>query len=177
MLGIAGCGAPPTADEPQSNQGETHVPKEAEVKSSPLTAAPVGGVSPKARPASEPHWETAASGEGDSLFLAAADGKRTITLFCPAGSDDLVVNVTAFRPIGSEERMSFGSGGTVLILVADSRGDRERGGVTGRGPIPAELDAILEGPDGVAINYGAQNSGPHRIGKEAADVFTRGCRD
>lgn len=178
-VALAACGAPPQADEAKSDQVKTQAPGEAAVK--PAAASPqtpsAGSASPKAGPSSGSRWETAASGEGDALFLAVGDGKRSVTLFCPAGSDDLVVNVTAFQPIGSEERMTFGSGGTALTLVADSRGDRERGGVTGRGPIPAELGAVLSGPGGVAINYGAQDSGPHRIGKETAETFLRGCTD
>ncbi|HET9427834.1 MAG TPA: hypothetical protein VFO69_05690 [Allosphingosinicella sp.] len=124
-----------------------------------------------------PGWEAAASGEGDGLFLRSAGG-RQLTLFCPARSNDLIVNVPAFRPIGSEERMSFGSGGTVVVLVADTRGDSGRGGVSGRGPVPAELAAILAGSAGLSINYGAQNSGPHPAPPASmAASFVAGCRD
>jgi hypothetical protein len=122
-------------------------------------------------------WESAASGEGAGLFLEGAGGRRELTLFCPAGSGDLLVNVPAFRPVGSEERMSFGSGGTVVALVADPSGDSGRGGVSGRGPVPAELERILAGKDGLSINYGAQNSGPHPAPPAAlATAFLAGCR-
>jgi len=80
-------------------------------------------------------------------------------LFCPARGRRLIVNVRGFRPVGSEERMSVGSGGTVIALVADTSGDRRRGGVTGEGALPANLAALIAGP--VAVNYGAQNEGPH----------------
>lgn len=80
-------------------------------------------------------------------------------LFCPAGQNRLLVNVPAFRPIGSEERLSFGSGGAVAALVADPGGDRQRGGVSGTGAVPDELAALLAGP--ISASYGAQTSGPH----------------
>ena len=130
-----------------------------------------------AREPNDSGWDNAASGEGAGLFLEAADGRRQLTLFCPAGSGDLLVNVPAFRPVGSEERMSFGSGGTVVALVADPSGDSGRGGVSGRGPVPAELERILAGRDGLSINYGAQNSGPHPAPPAAmAATFLAGCR-
>jgi uncharacterized membrane protein len=69
------------------------------------------------------------------------------------------VNVPAFQPIGSEERMSFGSGGEVVALVANAHGDTERGGVTGEGVVPDHLDRILSGA--VSVSYGSQVSGPH----------------
>lgn len=129
-------------------------------------------------PAPEPstRWDVAASGEGAALFLAHfhLGGERVVTLFCPAGSGELLVNVPGFRPIGSEERMSFGAGGMVVTLVADPRGDRRRGGVTGRGPRPAELPTILGGL--IAVNYGAQNAGPFAPPSAAlARSFLAGC--
>lgn len=130
-------------------------------------------------PAPEPstRWETSASGEGAALYLAHAHrgGERAVTLFCPARSGDLVVNVPGFRAIGSEERMTIGAGGTAVALVADTRGDRLRGGVTGTGPVPAELPAILRG--NLAISYGAQTSGPYAPPPdELARTFLAGCR-
>lgn len=123
----------------------------------------------------EARWQTAASGEGAALFLADGGGERALTLFCPAGSNDLLVNVPAFRPVGSEERMSFGGGGTVVALVADPGGDRARGGVSATGPLPAELPAILAGP--ISVNYGAQNAGPFAAPPaELAGNFLAGCR-
>lgn len=138
-----------------------------------ISAAP--GAQAAAPSADAARWASAASGEGASLFLANAGGNRALTLFCPAGSGDLLVNVAAFRPVGSEERMSFGSGGTVVALVADPRGDSARGGVSARGPVPGELTRILRGP--VAVNYGAQNAGPFAApSPELARSFLEGCR-
>jgi uncharacterized membrane protein len=61
--------------------------------------------------------------------------------------------------VGSEERLSFGSGGESHALVADSRRDRNRGGVSASGDVPKALEALLSGP--VSASYGAQSSGPH----------------
>lgn len=127
--------------------------------------------------AQAPRWQSTASGEGAGLSLATAGGAPLLALFCPAGSGEIVVNVPAFRPVASEERMSVGSGGTVFALVADTAGDKERGGVTGRGAFPAaNLATILAGAGGIAVNYGAQNSGPYAPPPAAvARDFLAGC--
>ena len=116
---------------------------------------------PAGRPAAERDsgWDLRSGREGVELVLRPG-ADAAIRLVCPAGERRLLVNVPAFRPVGSEERLSFGSGGEVVALVADTRGDPERGGVSGAGPIPDNLAALLSGP--VAANYGAQNSGPHQ---------------
>lgn len=123
-----------------------------------------------------PAWEVAASGDGASLSLVSGDS-RAASFFCPRGSGELLVNVPAFRPVASEERMSLGSGGTVVALVADTAGDARRGGVTGRGPVPAELETILAGAEGIGVNYGAQNGGPYpRPPAGLARRFAAACR-
>lgn len=128
--------------------------------------------------AATPRWQSAASGEGVSLFFAQPGGEHLLTLFCPADSSDLIVNVSAFSPIGSEERMSFGSGGTVVALVADPSGDSGRGGVTGRGPLPADLRAILGSGEGISVSYGSQTSGPHAVPPpDFVRAFFDGCRN
>jgi hypothetical protein len=104
------------------------------------------------------YWGTQGS---SGIVLSGADGRLRLTLSCRLGSGELIVNVPAFRPVGSEERMTFGAGGIAVALVADSRGDARRGGVTGRGPVPAELAAILAADEGIAVNYGSQTIGPH----------------
>lgn len=122
-------------------------------------------------------WHAAAGEEGAVLSLGTGD-KRRLTLFCPPGTDDVLVNVPAFRPVGSEERMTFGGGGIAVTLVAGFEGDSQRGGVSGTGPVPDELPAILAAPEGIGVNYGAQNSGPHPAPPpELAKRFLEGCRD
>lgn len=121
--------------------------------------------SPVAPAASEPiaaapaQWDLQSSGEGAALVAADHAGKVVLRFFCPAGASRLLVNVPGFNPIGSEERLSFGQGGTAEALVADSSGDTARGGVTAEGPVPKNLLALLSGR--VSASYGAQVSGPH----------------
>ena len=110
-------------------------------------------------PAANASWDLQSSGEGVALALAGSGDTVVVRLFCAAGAKELIVNVPAFRPIGSEERMSFGSGGDAHVLVADPSGDAQRGGVTGSGAVPAGLAALISGP--VSVSYGAQASGPH----------------
>lgn len=122
-------------------------------------AAPDQGDQAPAVTRRAPAWDLQSSGEGVALVLVARSGKIAARLFCPVGANRLLVNVPAFRPIGSEERLSFGSGGEAVALVADSRGDPQRGGVSGTGPVPDALAALVGGS--LSISYGEQASGPH----------------
>ena len=119
------------------------------------------GPAPSSEPAktAEFRWDLPSSGEGVALALLSGEGSTAIRLFCPTGKNEVLVNVPSFKPIGSEERLSFGSGGEVIALVADPSGDPQRGGVTGSGPVPGNLAALIAGP--VSASYGAQTSGPH----------------
>ena len=103
-------------------------------------------------------WDLAASGEGSALTYGEA-GAPALRLFCPAAADRLVVTVPAFRAVGSEERLSLGSGETVAALVTDPSADAQRGGVSGSGKVPADLKGLVAGP--LSASYGAQVSGPH----------------
>ncbi|HZF96080.1 MAG TPA: hypothetical protein VEZ20_14555 [Allosphingosinicella sp.] len=121
-------------------------------------------------------WDLQSSGEGAALVLPAAGGGTAIRLFCAAGERRLLVNVPSFRPVGSEERLSFGGSGDAAALVADTRGDRLRGGVSGTGAVPAGLAAFLAGP--VSASYGAQTSGPHpAVPADLARGFVAACGD
>jgi uncharacterized membrane protein len=120
-------------------------------------------------------WDLQSSGEGVALVLGGGD-RAVFRLFCPAGGKRFVVNVPGFKPVGSEERLSFGSGGEAAALVADSRGDRQRGGVTGTGEVPVTLAALVEGP--VSASYGAQRSGLHPPPPaELSKAFVAACRE
>lgn len=119
-------------------------------------------------------WDLQSSGEGVALALLAGEARAAIRLFCPAGKGQLLVNVPTFRPIGSEERLSFGGGGEAHALVADARGDAQRGGVSGTSAVPANLATLVAGP--VSASYGAQTSGPHPAPPQnMARAFVAAC--
>jgi uncharacterized membrane protein len=146
---LAGCGKAPSGSGPV--QGGT----------------PAGPLQARAM-----HWEQEGAGE---LALLDADGGAVLRIICPAGGGRIAVNVPSFQPIGSEERLSFGSGGEVVALVADTNGDKARGGVTGEGAVPDELGDILAGP--VSANYGSQVSGPHpSLPPEMAAAELQACQ-
>jgi uncharacterized membrane protein len=120
-------------------------------------------------------WVLQSTNEGVALVYSKS-GNPAVRLICPAGGKRLLVNVPDFRPVSSEERLSFGSGGEVVALVADTRGDRQRGGVSGAGSVPENLPALAKGP--IAVNYGYQNSGPHIAPPpELARAFVAACRE
>ena len=75
-----------------------------------------------------------------------------------SGTTKQVFTLPGLAPIGSEERLSFGAGGEVLTLVVDTNGDKERGGISGTGPIPDELKSLLIQPQ--SASYGRQTVGP-----------------
>jgi uncharacterized membrane protein len=137
--------------------GRENAPTEPANDAGNITEAPAGSSPGQSQPRSG--WDLQASGEGSALALLSESGATTVRLFCPAAGNRILVNVPGFRPVASEERLSFGSGGEVVALVADTRGDAQRGGVTATGPVPEDLAALIAGR--VAVNYGAQNSGPH----------------
>lgn len=140
--------------------------------------APANESANRAAPAEAPAdsgsgWDLQSSGEGVALVLGPG-ADEAIRLFCPAGQRQLLVNVPAFNAIGSEERLSFGSGGEVVALVADTRGDAQRGGITATGAVPDNLAALIAGP--VSASYGAQTSGPHQAPPpQLAAAFAGAC--
>jgi uncharacterized membrane protein len=142
---LAACGS-------QEGAGDAPPAATAEPATAPPPAPATGNVAAD-------RWDLQSSGEGVALALLPAEGSATIRLFCPTGKRRLLVNVAGFRPIGSEERLSFGSGGEAVALVADTRGDAQRGGVSATGDVPGNLAALLGGR--MSASYGAQTSGPH----------------
>lgn len=145
-----------------------------------MVAPPPAVQAPPAAPSAPTNgnarWELQSSGEGVALAFLAGDERATIRLFCPSGQDRLLVNVPAFRRIGSEERLSFGSAGEAVVLVAGTGGDRHGQGVSGIGEIPEGLAHLIDGP--LSASYGAQRSGPHPPPPPAlARDFARACRE
>lgn len=133
--------------------------------------------SPVARASAAPatlaaRWTLHRTGRGAALVLASPAMGTLMRLSCPAGRDQLAVHVPGFRPIGSEERLSLGSGDEVVALVADPR-SRGRG-VTATGGASTELAELVSGP--IAATYGAQTSGPHPApSRNDARAFVAAC--
>ena len=169
VLLLAGCGgAPdPAGNDPQQDAGATtsDTARDARRDETP--------VQPRVDQAG---WDLQSSGEGAALVLASAAGGTKLRLFCPTGTGRWLVNAPGFKPIGSEERFSFGHASSVTTLVADTAGDAARGGVTGQGPVPDDLPRLLSAP--LQASYGAQVSGPHAApSPELAAAFVQACRD
>lgn len=122
-------------------------------------AQPSGSQTAEAAKRTDAHWVLQPSAEANVLVLQAKTGSPILSITCPSGGNRLRVNVPGFTPVGSEERLSFGSGGKVEALVADPSGDRRLGGVSAAGAVPANLAALIDGP--VSASYGSQTSGPH----------------
>lgn len=120
-------------------------------------------------------WNLQSSGRAVSLTLLPTEGGAIIGLTCPSGANLLLVNVPGFKPIGSEERLSFGSAGDAVVLVADRAADAEWGGVRGAGEVPDNLSVLIGGP--LSASYGAQTSGPHPAPPEdLSRAFVTACR-
>lgn len=157
-----------------SEEDAADAPPESIAKAPSQSGAPELDSTTDALDASAERWNLQSSGKGVVLSLLRRERGATIRLVCPAGEDQLVVNVPAFRPIGSEERLSFGSDGGVVALVADTRGDTRRGGVSGTGEVPDNLPALITGR--VSASYGAQTSGPHPASpQDLARAFVDAC--
>lgn len=102
-------------------------------------------------------WRSVGDTAGDAIEFVGAGNKPQLRIIC-AGPAKLIVNVPGFSPIGSEERLSLGGEKDALAMVADSRGDRQRGGVSAETRITGELKSWLLQP--LSASYGRQNVGP-----------------
>ena len=154
-LVLAGCGEraadPRTGDiagEPASAPKRSLTPEE-EALVAPLSPVPASD-----------GWEFSQSAGGARLIYhpdgdgATRTGDPTLVITCP-GAARMIVRLPRIAPIGSEERMSIGSGDTVVALVADP--DEGTAGIAGRGPVPEALPTMLE--QGFAATYGASSTG------------------
>ncbi len=114
--------------------------------------SPLRPASPKPQ-AADGEWQ----GErGDLQFVDSEKGTATMMLACHGGT--LSVRLPGVRPIGSEERLSFGGGGDLETLVADSRSTGPAVEARGPAPGPAALAALMSG--GPGASYGATAVGP-----------------
>ena len=105
-----------------------------------------------------PAWSLSREPGETRLTLGGSGRSPAITLMCGAKDGRFTVNVPDFAPVGSEERLSFGVEGDVIALVANSQGDKQRGGVSGATIIPDELKKLITAP--MFASYGAQQRGP-----------------
>jgi uncharacterized membrane protein len=117
-------------------------------------------------------WRLGSDQAGTALTLGEG-GEARLRIICTRDGR-MLVNVPAFAPVGSEERLSFGGSGMVVALVADTAGDARLGGVTASGPIPDTIKAIIIAP--MSASYGSQASGPHPAVPDAlGGPFTSAC--
>ena len=171
---FTGCGSREEAPEaPEANDG-------AQARASPTEPVSTPDMpedpAPNTPGAPAPRWDLQSSGEGVALALVSASGGTVMRLFCPAGAKRLLLNVPRFRPVGSEERLSFGGEGDVAALVADPRGDAQRGGISGTGAVPDDLADLIDDP--ISASYGAQTSGPHSAPPpNLSGAFVTACRE
>ncbi|MBA4163314.1 MAG: hypothetical protein C0510_01575 [Erythrobacter sp.] len=137
------------------------------------TGAPVSAIT-EAPDRTEAQWSLQRNGAGTELVLQDPTSARLMSFACASNERRLEINVPAFTTVGSEERLSFGSGGEVEALVADVHGDRQRGGVSAEGAVPSNLATLIGGS--VSASYGAQFSGPHpAVPLTAAKAFVATC--
>lgn len=140
--------------------------------------APTGAPEKSAIEQGKGYWRSATNDEGDALSYTDASNNMRILLSCATGSGKLLVNVSSFKPVASEERLSIGSGGVTAALVADPNRESVGGGVTAIGGVPTNLSTLLPADAGLTINYGNQNVGPlPAIPAEMATEFEEGCYD
>ena len=126
--------------------------------------------------ANDPVWSLEKTSSLAALVVSRRAAQPLIRLSCERQGARFIVNVPQFKPVGSEERLSFGAGGKVVALVADAGGDQGQGGVTGEGPIPDELKQLIIEP--MSATYGAQTSGPHPPPADSiAGPFLSACAD
>lgn len=178
---LCACGAredaeetPPTAPDAVEQNSSNRLPAEPHLKQGRSEPAPKPVL--QAEPSQSGRWEIASSGEGDGLYFSQDGDARLVTLFCPADQKILIVNIPSFRPIGSEERLSVGARGVVTALVANTEGDRLRGGLSGQGAVPPELKTILS--SGTSVSYADQVLGPLKaVPSELVRTFVAGCSD
>ena len=142
-----------------------------------VEARPSGAQTTDGAEQAEARWVLKPSAKDTTLVLQMQTGSRIMSLTCASGENRLQINVPGFTPIGSEDRLSFGSGsgGEVEALVADFRGDQQLGGVSAEVIVPANLAALVGGP--ISASYGAQTSGPHpAVPRNIAGSFVAACR-
>jgi uncharacterized membrane protein len=131
------------------------------------------GTGPTPRQQQAAGWSSDVDGRQATLTLADTKGAPLIKLTCAARTGTFSVSVPGFRPIGSEDRLSFGSDGEVVALVADTGRDPSVG-VSAEGRIPEDIKRLVTEP--MSASYGSQTSGPHAPPADSiASPFVSAC--
>jgi hypothetical protein len=159
-LALAGCDAEPQPAQPDTLPTPSGPPVAQQAPQPSQPPLPTG-----------PQWESAVRGEGMALRLAEGGQLRMEIACLPPAR--LTVNVPGFTTIGSEDRFSLGLGNEPVTLVADLSAEN---GVAAEGPVPDNLEELLEGADQVTALYGTQQVGP--VGPpppQLVDAFTDAC--
>lgn len=121
-------------------------------------------------------WGARVTGAGVSLALFDPAGAPLLHLACVRDRAVMTLEVEAFTPIGSEERLSLGVDDEPYVFVADPTAERPSG-VQAEAPISGELLDRMEGAREVSAVYGAQTLGPHLPpDRESGELFVSACR-
>ena len=105
-----------------------------------------------------------------------AKAEAALRLVCARG-DGVMVEAAAFKPIGSEERLSIGAGDTVQALVAVVATSSKGPLVRATGPVEEPFLTALESGQPLAASYGAQTVGPIEAPPAAMRrAFAETCR-
>lgn len=132
-----------------------------------LAGLALAGCKPAAAPAPAPAPSAAARwafGVGkNSVEMAwvtdAATAEAPISLVCARG-EGLMVVARAFRPIGSEERLTLGAGDDAFALVAGNVADPAATLVRATAPADELLLTAIASGRPISASYGAQRYGP-----------------
>lgn len=155
---LASCGSGATSPPSDGESRTSALPPETPLR--PATPEPV---------AARGEWQ---HDDGRLRFVDADSRKAVMELACRPRA--LLVRLPGVVPIGSEERLSFGGGGDVETLVADSTSDEPVVEASGMLPDPTRLRALLAA--GPGASYGATAVGPLvPVPAAMADAFVTAC--
>lgn len=128
--------------------------------------------------ASAPHWAFAIGKNSvEMVWLTDTEtAESSLRMVCARGEGFLVA-APAFKPVGSEDRLSIGAGDDAFALVAVAADGPQGPFVKATGPIDEPLLAALESGRPIAASYGAQTFGPVDTPPEAMRrAFADTCR-
>ena len=140
--------------------------------------APVAAPAPASKASGAAHWAFGIGKNSVEMAWIAdpATAEAPISLVCARG-DGLMVVARAFRPIGSEERLTLGAGDDAFALVATNVADPEATLVRATGPADDALLTALASGRPISASYGAQRYGPIAAPPQALRrAFADTCR-